>query len=76
MSKLGEQVLETALTLPPDERAELAERLLSSLDMKRQLQIDALWAAEAEDRIDAFERGQINTVSLEEAFQTNQGSRP
>ena len=75
MSKLGEQVLETALALPPDERAELAERLLCSLDMKRQLQIDALWAAEAEDRIDAFERGQINTVSLEEAFQTNQGSR-
>ena len=76
MSKNGAQVLENALALPPDERAELADRLLSSLDTKRQRKIDELWAEEAEDRIDAYERGEISAVSVKEAFETNKGAKP
>jgi putative addiction module component (TIGR02574 family) len=63
MSKNGAQVLEEALALPPDERAELADRLLSSLDKEHRRKIDLLWAEEAEDRIDAYERGEIGAVS-------------
>ncbi len=63
MSKNGAQVLEEALALPPDERAELADRLLSSLDKELQRKINQLWAEEAEDRIDAYERGEISAVS-------------
>jgi len=59
MSKTGAQVLEKALSLPPSERAELADGLLSSLDASPDHRIDELWAQEAEDRIDAFERGEI-----------------
>lgn len=76
MSKNGAQALEKALALPPDERAELADRLLSSLDTERQPKIDELWAEEAEDRIDAFERGEIRAVSGKEAFETNKGAKP
>ena len=76
MSKNEAQVLEKALALPPDERAELADRLLSSLDTERQRKIDELWAEEAEDRIDAFERGEIRAVSAKEAFETNKGAKP
>jgi len=68
MSKKGIAVLEEALSLPPVERAELAERLLISLDTSPDPRIDELWAHEAEDRIDAFERGEIQTVPAREAF--------
>jgi putative addiction module component (TIGR02574 family) len=76
MSKNEAQVLEKALALPPDERAELADRLLSSLDTERQRKIDDLWAEEAEDRIGAFERGEIRAVSAKAAFETNKGAKP
>jgi putative addiction module component (TIGR02574 family) len=76
MSKNGAQVLEKALALPPHERAELADRLLSSLDRERQRKIDELWAEEAEGRIDAFERGEIRAVSAKEAFETDKGAKP
>jgi len=69
MSKRSTEVLEEALLLPPLERAELADRLLSSLDSPSGRSIDELWALEAEDRIDAFERGEIKAVSSREAFQ-------
>ena len=64
MSKNGAQVLEEALALPPDERAEVADRLLSSLDKQHQRKIDQLWAEEAEDRINAYERDEIRAVSV------------
>jgi putative addiction module component (TIGR02574 family) len=76
MSKNEAQVLEKALALPPDERAELADRLLISLDTERQRKSGELWAEEAEDRIDAFERGEIRAVSAKEAFETNKGAKP
>ncbi len=76
MSKKGAVVLANALALAPDERAELADRLLVSLDTERQRRIDELWAEEAEDRIDAFERGEIGVVSAKEALETNKGAKP
>jgi putative addiction module component (TIGR02574 family) len=48
-----------ALRLPPVERAELIERILESFPFPDRKEIDELWAAEAEERIDAFERGEI-----------------
>ncbi|MEW6381256.1 MAG: addiction module protein [bacterium] len=68
MLKRGAQVLEEALSLPPGERAELIDKLLSSLDSPSRQRIDELWAQEAEDRLDAFERGEIETVSSQEVF--------
>jgi putative addiction module component (TIGR02574 family) len=53
------------MTLPADERAELVEHLLASLDAADRERLDALWAAEAEDRLDAYERGEIQAVSAE-----------
>jgi len=68
MSKRGAQVLEEALSLPPEERAELIDRLQSSLDLPSHKKIDELWAQEAEDRLDAFERGEIKAISAKEVF--------
>lgn len=68
MSDRGQQILHQALSLPPEERLEVAELLLTSLDSASRQRIDALWAAEAEDRLDAFNRGEIQTISARDAF--------
>ena len=68
MSTRSEQILAEALALPPRERAQVAEKLLSSLELLSQ-QNDELWAQEAESRIDAFERGEIKAVSAKEVFE-------
>jgi putative addiction module component (TIGR02574 family) len=59
MSGDGKRILESALTLPPVERAELVEELLSSFDFPARADVDALWAREAESRIDAYEKGEL-----------------
>lgn len=58
------QVLNKALRLTPAERAEIVDRLLQSLDQPDK-EINKLWKKEAEDRIDAFEAGNIQTVTLQ-----------
>jgi len=68
MSAKGMEVLKEALSLPPAERAEIAESLLSSLDPPTQEGTDALWGKEAEDRLDAFERGEIKAIPAKQVF--------
>jgi putative addiction module component (TIGR02574 family) len=67
MSELAEKLIEQALGLPPDERSRVAERLLSSLEPELS-PIDKLWALEAEDRLDAFERGEMESIPAVEVF--------
>ena len=56
------------LQLPANGRAELAELLLRSFDGPEQAEIDAAWARESEERIAAFDRGEINAVDGEAAM--------
>jgi len=60
-----ETLVNEALSLPPVERVAVIDRLLASLDEPDQ-KLDALWAEEAEARLEAFERGDIRSVTLEE----------
>jgi putative addiction module component (TIGR02574 family) len=66
MSK--DEIFRAALALSEDARAELAGQLLESLDDSDQDQeeIERLWALEAEDRIAAYERGEIEAIPVEE----------
>jgi putative addiction module component (TIGR02574 family) len=61
------EVLKEALSLKPAQKAQLIDKLLSSLD-KPDKDIDDLWAKEAESRIDAFEKGEIKAVTLEKVL--------
>ena len=61
------ETLESALRLPAMERAAIADELISSLDQPDE-SIDALWIKESEDRVAAFERGEIKAISEEEMF--------
>jgi putative addiction module component (TIGR02574 family) len=58
---------EQARKLAPEERIELVEDLLSSLDPVDP-EIDRLWAEEARDRLGAYRRGEIEAVTLEEVL--------
>jgi putative addiction module component (TIGR02574 family) len=68
MSANSEQVLKQALALAPKERAELVERLLGTFQSAPDPHLDALWAREAEDRLDAYERGELKAVPAAEVF--------
>ena len=67
MSELAEKLIKEALNLLPDERAIAAERLLSSLEQELS-EIDQLWAREAEDRLNAYERGEVDAIPAEEVY--------
>ncbi len=60
----SKEIFEKALSLKPLEKAELVDKLLSSLDQPDQA-ISELWAREAESRLDAYEQGKLKAVSLE-----------
>jgi putative addiction module component (TIGR02574 family) len=67
MTNLAEDIFAQALALSPLDRAALVEKLLASLDQPDSA-IDKLWAKEAEDRIDAYEVGEMEAISAEEVF--------
>jgi len=75
MPKHGRQILADALKLPPVERAELVESLLTSFEFESRKKIDALWAEEVEDRIDAFERGEMPTIPARDVFEEIEKNR-
>jgi putative addiction module component (TIGR02574 family) len=69
MTAQTQQVLEKAIHLPPVERAELVEQILSSFDRPSREEIDALWAIEAEDRIKAYDQGKIKAIPASQVFE-------
>jgi len=60
-----ETITSAALALPPESRAELVETLLRSLDESVSVKFRAEWEAEIEDRIDAYDRGEMKAYSRE-----------
>jgi putative addiction module component (TIGR02574 family) len=66
MSKT-EQIAADALALTPAERVVLVDRVLDSLD-KVDPELDTRLAAECESRLAAYDRGEIRSVSLQEAL--------
>ena len=64
----SEKVISEAMSLPPDARALLADRLLNSLDLTERKEIDRLWAEEAERRIQQIRTGEVEPIPGEEVF--------
>jgi putative addiction module component (TIGR02574 family) len=68
MSTEGSRILNEVLALPVDERAELANRILDSLgDAPDKERLEA-WATETESRLDAIDRGELETRPGEEVL--------
>lgn len=62
-----EQLEEQALSLGPEERAKLAEVMLESLSAPL-AEIEDAWAHEIEQRVTAYDRGEIQAYSAEDVF--------
>jgi putative addiction module component (TIGR02574 family) len=61
-----ETILREALSLPVQDRAELAEQLLSSLDELSEAEIAQLWLLEAARRAEEIDQGSAKRVSADE----------
>lgn len=57
-----EQIATEALSLPTEDRAALAERLVESLDAAELNRIDHLWAEESRRRLDEILQGTVETI--------------
>ena len=68
MSAIMNKVFEEALSLPSDERVSLVEKLLTSLNLPIQAEIDRLWVEEAERRVSQIEQGEVELIPGDEVF--------
>jgi putative addiction module component (TIGR02574 family) len=68
MTDLAQKFADEALLLPREDRAELVEKLLESLNVPTQKEIDHLWAQEAEKRIKEYEEGKVEAIDGEQVF--------
>ena len=66
-------IISQALELKAAERVAVVERLLASLDSP-DTNFDAIWAKEADARLDAYDRGEIEAILAEEVFAKYQKS--
>lgn len=73
MTDQHRRILTEAMALPPMDRAELVEQLLASFDFPARAEIDAAWSTEAEDRLRAYERGDMEALPAEVVFRRIQG---
>jgi putative addiction module component (TIGR02574 family) len=67
MSALLKNIEEQARALSPEDRARLAESMLDSLHTSVTV-IEAAWDEEIEERVSAFDRGEIPSYSAAEVF--------
>jgi putative addiction module component (TIGR02574 family) len=65
MVRNRDDIFEAAMNLPGADRAELAERLLETLDQEQRQAIDAAWAEEAERRLTALDQGEVEAIDGE-----------
>jgi len=63
-----ESLIDAATSLPVEERAYLAECVLRSLNAP-DAGMDAVWATEAQQRLDAIRNGTVQTIPGEQVFE-------
>jgi len=68
METTTDRVVEEALSLPADARLSLVDKLLASLNLPIDKEIDRLWAEEAERRVSQIEAGEVKSVPGEQVF--------
>ena len=67
MTHAADTLSAQVVQLPPEERMQVVERILDSLD-EPDAALDALWAKEADNRLTAYRRGEVKAVALSEVI--------
>lgn len=68
MSTLLDELSKRAQTLAVEERAQLAQELLESVERDADPDVQAAWATEIADRIAKYERGEAKLIPAEGVF--------
>ena len=68
MATMTEKIFDEALSLPADARLNLVEKLLTSLNMPIDKEIERLWAEESEYRVSQIENGKTKLIPGEDVF--------
>ncbi len=68
MSIAAKKIFDEALSLPVDARVNLIEKLLSSLSLPTQPEIDKMWAEECERRITQINKGAVKLIPGKKVF--------
>lgn len=68
MSALLDELSKKAKTLAVEERAQLAQELLESVERDTDPDVQAAWEAEIESRIAKHEAGEATLIPAEEVF--------
>ena len=66
MPTLVEELSARAKTLPPEDRARLAEELLDSLQQASDTDADAAWEREVERRVADIDSGAVELIAAED----------
>ena len=62
-----DEITQLALTLPVDQRAQVANALLASLDVPADsAEVHEAWTAEIKSRVDEITSGRVQTISRDE----------
>ena len=70
MGTQAEHLLQTALSLPPNERAEIAASLIESLDEETEADVEAAWAEEIKRRIESIDKGEVQLIPADEVMRS------
>ena len=68
MNATFEEIADGAMRLHPRDRVKLAQRLVSSLDPGVENDVEGLWLAEAERRLEELRSGKATGIDADEAF--------
>ena len=68
MGAPSSKIVDEVLSLPTDQRLALVDRIMESLNVPTQPEIAALWAEEAERRIEQVDTGQVKPIPGEDVF--------
>ena len=68
MSALLDELTKKAQSLAPEERAQLAQELLESVERDADPEVQVAWEAEIASRIAKYERGESKLIPAEEVF--------
>lgn len=68
MSALLDELVAKAKTLPVEERTQLVQQLLESVERDTDPEVQAAWESEIASRIGKYERGEATLIPAEEVF--------
>jgi hypothetical protein len=69
MLTVADRVVDEVLELPAEVRVNLINRILTSLNLPTQPEIDRQWAEEAERRVGQLDRGEVELIPGKVVFE-------